>query len=107
MLCYDFQVSWSLPYTAHVYDALNGIALALTDLVSRKSVSHKSTVMEIRNLLFDKLKSYDNSENGFISALDTDSKMFFDQNQDGPLKFDLVNLVVCQMICTYYLSRLN
>jgi len=83
--------SVSLPYTAQVFDAVNGIAIALTDLVSRKTISHQTNAATIRQLLYEKFRGYNSDENGYTSALG--GKMYFDANHNGPLQHDVVNLV--------------
>lgn len=83
----------SLPYTAQVFDAVNGIALALSDLVSRKLISHKSDALTVRKVLSEKLRSYNSAENGYLSATGTTTKVYFDAKQDGPLSLDVVNLL--------------
>ena len=87
------QTELSLPYTAQVFDAVNGIALALSDLISRKTVSHRTNALTVRAYLFNKLESYNSESNGYISALGTNKRMYFDSNKDGPSLLDIVNLV--------------
>lgn len=77
-----------------MFDAVNGIALALSDLVSRKLISHKSDALTVRKVLSEKLRSYNSAENGYLSATGTTTKVYFDAKQDGPLSLDVVNLLV-------------
>lgn len=84
----------SLPYTCQVYDAINGIALSLSDLITRKSITYQTKQKVIRLKLFQRLKSYTDLATGYQSASGTKS-IYFDENQDGPPVFDILNLVVC------------
>lgn len=87
-----FQIDWSLPYTAQVFDAVNGIALALSDLISRKTVTHRTNALTVRGHLYSKLEAYNSASNGYISALGSEKRMYFDSNKNGPAMYDVVNL---------------
>ena len=88
-----FQNPSSLPYTCQVYDAINGIALSLSDLITRKSITYQTKQKLIRVKLYQKLKSYADLATGYPSASGTKS-IYFDENQDGPPVLDIFNLIV-------------
>ncbi|XP_065068364.1 uncharacterized protein LOC135693734 [Rhopilema esculentum] len=82
----------ALPYAAQVYDAMNGIALSLSDLITRKAITYHTRQKIIRLKLYQKLKTFKDLATGFPSASATKS-MYFDENQDGPPVVDVLNLV--------------
>ena len=59
----------------------------------RKTISHQTSAQTVREELYKMLKSFNKSENGYVSVLGT-KMMYFDENQDGPRQYDVVNLVV-------------
>ena len=67
--------------------------MALSNLITRNTISHQTSAQTVREELYKTLKSFNENENGYISALGT-KRMYFDENQDGPNQFDVVNLVV-------------
>lgn len=73
---------------------MHGVALALSDLVNKKVISRTSDVQTVRDNLYQKLRTFDDVSTGFPSATGTGNVMFFNQNQDPPPLYDVVNLVV-------------
>jgi len=51
-------------------------------------------VQTVRDNLYQKLRTFDDVSTGFPSATGTGNVMFFNQNQDPPPLYDVVNLVV-------------
>ena len=84
----------SATYTAQLFDAVHGVALALSDLVNKKAISRSTDVRTVREKLHEKLMSYGDPTTGFPSATGNNRLMYFDQNLDGPPLYDVVNLVV-------------
>ena len=103
MFCFP-QTPTSAAFTAQLFDAVHGVALALSDLVNKKVISRTTDVQTVRNSLYQKLKTFDDSSSGFPSATGTNNVMFFDGNQDGPPLFDIVNLVVSVCYVFYLFS---
>ncbi|XP_032240858.2 uncharacterized protein LOC5515302 isoform X2 [Nematostella vectensis] len=87
-----FQTPTSAAFTAQLFDAVHGVALALSDLVNKKQISRKTDVMSVRDKLFQKLKTFDDPNTGYPSATGANDVMYFDQNLDGPPRYDVVNL---------------
>lgn len=77
-----------------LFDAVHGVALALSDLVNKKQISRSSNVMTVRDKLYQKLKSFDDPSSGYPSATGNNDVMYFDQYLDGPPRYDVVNLQV-------------
>lgn len=67
--------------------------MALSNLITHERISHQTSVQTVREELCKTLKSFNKSENGYISVLGT-MMMYSDENQDGPCQYDVVNLVV-------------
>eukprot|EP00112_Aurelia_sp_Birch-Aquarium-sp1_P017721 Seg4137.2 transcript_id=Seg4137.2/GoldUCD/mRNA.D3Y31 product="Glutamate receptor 3.1" protein_id=Seg4137.2/GoldUCD/D3Y31 len=82
----------AMAYTSQVFDAINGIALSLSDLITRKVISHPMRQKVMRIKLYQKLKTYKDLATGYPSASGTKS-MYFDENQDGPPVLDILNLL--------------
>ena len=91
---YFLQTPTSAAFTAQLFDAVHGVALALSDLVNKKVISRTSDVQTVRDNLYQKLRTFDDVSTGFPSATGTGNVMFFNQNQDPPPLYDVVNLVV-------------
>ena len=72
---------------------MNGIALSLSDLITRKAITYHTRQKIIRLKLYQKLKTFKDLATGFPSASATKS-MYFDENQDGPPVIDVLNLMV-------------
>ncbi|XP_015765927.1 PREDICTED: uncharacterized protein LOC107344755 [Acropora digitifera] len=83
----------SAAFTAQLFDAVHGVAWALSDLVNKKVISRTSDVQTVRDNLYQKLRTYNAPSSGFPSATGTNSRMYFNQNQDPPAIYDIVNLV--------------
>ncbi|XP_078384806.1 uncharacterized protein LOC144667275 isoform X2 [Oculina patagonica] len=83
----------SAAFTAQLFDAVHGVALALSDLVNKKAISRTSDVQTVRDNLYQKLRTFDDFSSGYPSATGTGNVMFFNQNQDPPPLYDVVNLV--------------
>lgn len=83
----------SAAFTAQLFDAVHGVALALSDLVNKKVISRTSDVQTVRDELYQKLRTFDDFSSGYPSATGTNNVMYFDQNQDPPPLYDVVNLV--------------
>ncbi|XP_044174984.1 uncharacterized protein LOC114950055 isoform X2 [Acropora millepora] len=83
----------SAAFTAQLFDAVHGVAWALSDLVNKKVISRTSDVQTVRDNLYQKLRTYNAPSSGFPSATGTSSRMYFNQNQDPPAIYDIVNLV--------------
>lgn len=101
--CYDWlkvnscslqSTPTSAAFTAQLFDSVHGIALALSDLVNKKVISRTSDVQSVRDNLYQKLRTFNNPSTGFPSATGTNNVMFFNQDQDAPPLYDVVNLVV-------------
>lgn len=52
----------------------------------------------MRDNLYQKLRAFNDFSSGYPSATGTGNVMFFDQNQDPPPLYDVVNLVVSALI---------
>ncbi|KAJ7377824.1 hypothetical protein OS493_026392 [Desmophyllum pertusum] len=83
----------SAAFTAQIFDAVHGVALALSDLVNKKVISRTSDVQTVRDNLYQKLRTFDDVNSGYPSATGTGNILFFNQNQDPPPLYDVVNLV--------------
>lgn len=83
----------SAAFTAQLFDAVHGIALALSDLVNKKVISRTSDVQTVRDNLYRKLRTFNDHSTGYPSATGTNNVMFFNQDQDAPPLYDVVNLV--------------
>lgn len=83
----------SAAFTAQLFDAVHGVALALSDLVNKKVISRTSDVQTVRDNLYQKLRTFNDPSTGFPSATGTNNVMFFNQDQDAPPLYDVVNLV--------------
>ena len=101
--CYDWlkvyscslqSTPTSAAFTAQLFDAVHGVALALSDLVNKKVISRTSDVQTVRDNLYQKLRTFNDPSTGFPSATGTNNVMFFNQDQDAPPLYDVVNLVV-------------
>ena len=101
------QTPTSAAFTAQLFDAVHGVALALSDLVNKKVISRTSDVQTVRDNLYQKLRTYDDVSSGYPSATDTGNVMFFDQNQDPPPLYDVVNLVVSESTMQFSLHFLH
>lgn len=88
------QTPMSAAFTAQLFDAVHGVALALSDLVNKKVISRTSDVQTVRDELYQKLRTFDDFSSGYPSATGTNNVIYFDQNQDPPPLYDVVNLVV-------------
>ena len=86
----------SATFTAQLFDSVHGIALALSDLVNKKVISRSTDVNTVRDKLYEKLMTFNDRSSGYPSTTGTNNVMYFDQNQDGPPLYDIVNLVVRQ-----------
>ena len=86
----------SAAFTAQLFDSVHGIALALSDLVNKKVISRSTDVNTVRDKLYEKLMTFNDRSSGYPSTTGTNNVMYFDQNQDGPPLYDIVNLVVRQ-----------
>ena len=97
-LLFNFCALQSTPtsaaFTAQLFDAVHGIALALSDLVNKKVISRTSDVQTVRDNLYRKLRTFNDHSTGYPSATGTNNVMFFNQDQDAPPLYDVVNLVV-------------
>ncbi|XP_020916270.1 uncharacterized protein LOC110253659 isoform X2 [Exaiptasia diaphana] len=82
----------SSPFMAQLFDAVHGVALALSDLVNKKQISRSTNVMKVREKLYKKLKTFDDPSSGYPSATGKKNIMYFDQRLDGPPRYDVVNL---------------
>lgn len=83
----------SAAFTAQLFDAVHGVAWALSDLVNKKVISRTSDVQTVRDNLYQKLRTYNDPSSGFPSATGTNNRMYFNQDQDPPAVYDVVNLV--------------
>lgn len=101
--CYDWLKVYSCSlqsnptsaaFTAQLFDSVHGVALALSDLVNKKVISRTSDVQTVRDNLYQKLRTFNDPSRGFPSATGTNNVMFFNQDQDAPPLYDVVNLVV-------------
>jgi len=105
-LSYFPQTPTSAAFTAQLFDAVHGVALALSDLVNKKVISRTSDVQTVRDNLYQKLRTFDDPSTGFPSATGTGNVMFFNQNQDPPPLYDVVNLKVSastSLLCLRFL----
>ena len=97
----------SAAFTAQLFDAVHGVALALSDLVNKKVISRTSDVQTVRDELYQKLRTFDDFSSGYPSATGTGNVMFFDQNQDAPPLYDVVNLVVSSSVLQFSLLLIS
>ncbi|KAK3701047.1 hypothetical protein QZH41_008152 [Actinostola sp. cb2023] len=79
-------------FMAQLFDAVHGVALALSDLVNKKQITRSTNVMTVRDKLYRKLKTFDDRSSGYPSATGKNNVMYFDQRLDGPPRYDVVNL---------------
>ena len=76
--------------------------MALSDLVNKKAISRTSDVQRVRDNLYQKLRTFDDFSSGYPSATGTGNVMFFNQNQDPPPLYDVINLVVSASTMQFY-----
>lgn len=81
-------------FMAQLFDAVHGVALALSDLVNKKQITRSTNVLKVREKLYNKLKTFDDPSSGYPSATGKQNVMYFDQRLDGPPRYDVVNLQV-------------
>ena len=62
--------------------------------MNKKVISRTSDVQTVRDNLYQKLRTYNDPSSGFPSATGTNNRMYFNQDQDPPPLYDVVNLVV-------------
>ena len=91
---YFFQTHTKTTYLAHLFDAVHGVALELSELARKEIITSKSKILDVRKALYDKLKRADKKATGFPSSIGELDTMYFDNKHTGPAAFEVVNLVV-------------
>ena len=79
---------------AHLFDAVHGMALELSELARKEIITSKSKIIDVRKALYDKLKRANNKASGFPSSVGGVDTMYFDKQHTAPPAFEVVNLVV-------------
>ena len=94
ILHFVFQSHSKTTYLAHLFDAVHGMALELSELARKEIITSKSDIIDMRKALYDKLKRANKKAAGFPSSIGGVDTMFFDKKHTGPPAFEVVNLVV-------------
>lgn len=89
-----FQSHSKTTYLAHLFDAVHGMALELSELARKEIITSKSNIIDMRKALYDRLKRANKKAAGFPSSVGGVDTMFFDKKHTGPPAFEVVNLVV-------------
>lgn len=79
-------------YLPHLFDAVHGMALELSELARKEIITSKSKIIDMRKALYDKLKRANKKMAGFPSSIGGVDTMYFDKKHTGPPAFEVVNL---------------